>query len=261
MIPAWLLTLLGIVLAVMMVPYVLGPILIFFTLRFRMPPTVVTVDPRVHPLPDQARAYLGEAYQHLTAVGFENIGTILLPDLMPNVKTLFAIYANRAHTDLAMSAIIVAETPMGGELKTSYVEFMRRHDDDVVVQTNNSSELSSFKPMPGEHTTKLWNIRDIQRLYHIHQALADRFCERGRPVNELDTKYGGDIQQYVAKSVLEKSFRDQVGTGYLAEDAEGFHPTIPGAVIMTWKELWPIKSIRRWREKQNAERLLAEIGL
>jgi hypothetical protein len=244
-----------------MVPYVLGPILIFFTLRFRMPPTVVSVDPRVHPLPTQARNYLGEAYTHLTAAGFENRGTILLPDLMPNVKTLFAIYANRATCDLAMSAIIVAEDTMGGELKTSYVEFVRRFDDDVVVQTNNSSELSSFRPIPGEHTTKFWGIRDIPRLYRIHQALADRFCERGRPVNQLDVNYGGDVQHYVAQAVLDKSFREQVGTGYLAEDANGFHPTIPGAVIMTWKELWPIKSIRRWREKQVAQRLLAEIGL
>ena len=170
MFPAWLDTLIGIALCVMMVPYVLGPILIFFTLRFRMPPTVVAVDPRVHPLPTQARTYLGEAYQHLTAEGFAYVATILLPDLMPNVKTLFAIYVNRATSDMAMSAIIVGESGVGGELKTSYVEFVRRYDDGIVVQTNNSSELSSFKRLPTEFTTKFWDVRDIRRLHRLHQV-------------------------------------------------------------------------------------------
>ena len=63
MIPDWLYTLAGIALCVLLIPYVLGPILIFFTLRFRMPPTVVAVDPRVHPLPAEAREFLAEAYR------------------------------------------------------------------------------------------------------------------------------------------------------------------------------------------------------
>jgi hypothetical protein len=115
--------------------------------------------------------------------------------------------------------------------------------------------------MPGEYTTKFWSIGDIQRLYRIHQALADRFCEHGRPVEQLDSEYDGNVVKYVADAVLDRSFRDQVGTGYLAEDSDGYRPTIPGALIMTWKELWPIKSIRRWQERRSAERLLAEIGL
>lgn len=259
MIPEWLITLAAIVLCVLLVPYVLGPILIFFTLRFRMPPTVVAVDPRVHPLPAEARNYLAEAYRGLTSEGFELLSTMLLPDLVPNVKTLFAMYTNRATSDMAMSAIIVAQSGAGGELKTSYVEFVRRFDDGVVVQTNNSAELSAFKRMPGEFTTKFWQIRDIRQLYGLHQRLVERFRQRGQPVNRLDAEYGGDAVRYVAKAVLEETFRDQVGTGYLAEDSSGFRPSLKGAWIMAWQELWPIKGIRRWRERRCAERLLAEL--
>jgi len=259
MIPEWLYTVAGIALCILLIPYVLGPILIFFTLRFRMPPTVVAVDPRVHPLPAEARNYLAEAYRGLTAEGFELLGTMLLPDLVPNVKTLFAMYTNRANSDMAMSAIIVAQGGVGGELKTSYVEFVHRFDDGVVVQTNNSAELSAFKRMPGEYTTKFWQIRDIRRLYSLHQQLIERFRQRGQPVNRLDAEYGGDAVRYVAKAVLEETFRDQVGTGYLAEDASGFRPSLKGAWIMAWQELWPIKGIRRWRERRRAERLLAEL--
>ncbi|HPM80241.1 MAG TPA: hypothetical protein PLF81_06050 [Candidatus Anammoximicrobium sp.] len=259
MIPEWLLTLAGIALCILLIPYVLGPILVFFTLRFRMPPTVVPVDPRVHPLPAEARNYLAEAYRALTAEGFELVGTMLLPDLVPNVKTLFAMYVNRPSSDMAMSAIIVAQGGVGGELKTSYVEFVRRFDDGVVVQTNNSSELSAFKRMPGEFTTKFWQVRDIRQLYGLHQLLVERFRQRGQSVNRLDTEYSGDAVRYVAKAVLEETFRDQVGTGYLAEDASGFRPSFKGAWIMAWQELWPVKGIRRWRERHRAERLLAEL--
>lgn len=259
MTPEWLYTLAGIALCVLLIPYVLGPILIFFTLRFRMPPTVVAVDPRVHPLPAEARAFLAEAYRGLTAEGFELVGTILLPDLVPNVKTLFAMYTNRATSDAAMSAIIVAQRGVGGELKTSYVEFIRRYDDGVVVQTNNSSELSAFKRLPGEFTTKFWRVRDIHRLYGLHQLLADRFRQRGQPVNRLDAEYAGDAVRYVANAVLEETFRDQVGTGYLAEESTGFRPSFKGAWIMAWQELWPIKAIRRWREQRRAEQLLEEL--
>jgi hypothetical protein len=259
MMPIWLDILVVVGFLVVLFPYVVGPIIVLATLHFRMPPNVVAVDPREHPLPAQARSYFSEAYQHLTAAGFDYVATILLPDMLPNVKTLFAIYANRASCDMAMSAIIVAEDAMGGQLKTNYVEFVRRYDDDVVVQTNNSSELSAFKPMPNEFTTKFWEIRDIGRLYQLHLMLADHFRQRGQPVNQLDTKYAGNALRYVAHAVLEDTFRDQVGTGYLAQQPNGFRPTFKGACIMAWKELWPAKNIRRWREKRRAEGLLAEV--
>jgi hypothetical protein len=50
----------GLVVCVLLAPYVLGPFLIFFTLRFRMSPTVVLIDPREHPLPTEARTYFAE---------------------------------------------------------------------------------------------------------------------------------------------------------------------------------------------------------
>ena len=261
MVPEWLYTLGGMTLCVLLIPYVLGPFLVFFRFRFRMPPTVVSVDPRVHPLPADARNFLAEAFRGLTAEGFELVGTIILPGLVPNVTTLFAMYTNRAACDLALSAIIVAQRDLGRELKKSHVEFVRRYDDGVVVLTNNSSVLSAFKRLPGEFTIKFWQVRDIHQLYVLHQRLTDRYRQRGQPVNRLDAEFGGDAVRYVAQAVLEETFRNQVDTGYLAEDSSGFRPSFKGAWIMAWQELWPIKSIRRWRERRRAEQLLAEFDI
>jgi hypothetical protein len=160
---------------------------------------------------------------------------------------------------MAMSAIIVGQSGLSPELRTSYVEFIRRFDDGVVVQTNNSSELSAFKRLPNEFTTKFQQVQDIRRLYRLHELLAHRFRQQGRPVLRLDVDFGGSAIQYVAQAVLEETFRNQVGTGYLAETSDGFRPTIKGGLIMTWQELWPAKGIRRSRERRRAASLLAEL--
>ena len=173
MIPEWLYGLGGLVLCVLLVPYVLGPILVYFTLRFRMPPTVVAVDLRVHPLPAEARNYLSEAYRELTADGFDLVGTMFLPDLVPNVKTLFAIYANRTTSDMAMSAIIVAQGGLNGELKTSYVKFVRPlrrrgRDQDKqlgrigVLQTHDVRVHDQVLASPG-HPPAVWFAPAVQR--------------------------------------------------------------------------------------------------
>ena len=133
-----------------------------------------------------------------------------LPDLTPNALTLFALYANRTSADMAMSALIVAQSGVGPALRTNYVEFVRGFDDEVVVQTNNSSELSAFKRLPNEFTTKFWKIRDIHQLYQLHRLLADRFRQRGRPVLRLYTQFGGDAMRYVSEAVLQETFRNQV---------------------------------------------------
>lgn len=256
----WLLVLLGITALVVGVPYVLGPILIFASLRFRMPPTVLTIDPRQEPLPASAREYFDRAYAALTADGFQYVATIGLPDMVPNVRTIFAVYTQRESGDLAMSAIIVGDGGMMSELKTSYVEFVRRYDDDIVVQTNNSRQLSSFKSLPGEHTAKFWDVSDLRRLYQLHCKLAEKFRQRGRPVNALLSRHGGDAAEFVAQTVLHDTFQKQIATGYLAACPEGFRPTPIGAWIMTWKELFPFKQLRMRSEKSKADRLLAELG-
>ena len=56
--------------AVLAVPYVLGPVLIYFVQRFRVPVNLVPLDPQSD-LPIDARQYFGEVYTALTADGFE----------------------------------------------------------------------------------------------------------------------------------------------------------------------------------------------
>ena len=128
------------------------------------------------------------------------------------------------------------------------------------MQTNNSSELGAFKKLPNEHTAKFWEIQDVRRLYQLHRWLLPRYSRNSRPVLLLDRDFGGDAVSYISKIALEDSFTKQIPTGYLRRCPEGFAPTIKGAMLMTWQELWPFKAIRRARCLRAANALLAEVG-
>ena len=248
-------------LLVVVVPYVLGPILIFTIQRFRVPPNIVPLAPVTDPLPMEARQYFSEVFTTLTREGFELEGTMGLLDVVPNVQCILALYVQRRTGDQAMSTLIVANAAGAATLKTRYVEFVTRFDDGTVVQTNNSREMSSFPKLSNEHTAKFWEIQDVRRLYQLHRLLLPRFARSRRPVLLLDRDFGGDAVAYVSKVALEDDFAKQVSTGYLRRCPQGFAPTIKGAVLMTWQELWPFKAIRRARCLRAANALLAEVGL
>jgi hypothetical protein len=230
---------------------------VFFTLRFRVPAKVIPIDPRTQPLPDEVRRYFHDAYMALTGDGFELAGTMFLPDVVPNVRTLLALYVNRTTSDMAMSTFLLAE---GGieSLKAKYVEFVTRFSDGAVVQTNNTREIGSFKPLPQEYTTQFWDIEDTSRLYQLHRFLAQKHGGARSPVCRVDSEFGGNAVQYVQRAVLNESFAEQVSTGYLARAPEGFRATIPGALIMAWQELWPLKALRRQHRKRQAQQVLDE---
>ena len=240
-----------------LLPYVLGPPLVFAMLRFKLPVEVFAIDPAKERLPEEVRRYFGDVFTALARNGFELVSTIVLPALVPDVRSIVAVYANRSTGDQAMSTIIVAT---GGieTLKTRYVEFVTRFDDGVVVQTNNSPELGAFKPLPQEHTTQFRDIHDLDRLYKLHGFLAQKYRRSGRPLLRLDAEFHGNAVEYVSRVVLDETLRAQVETGYLAPTPEGLRATLRGACIMAWQEAWPAKAIRRRLCQRNAEQVLAE---
>ncbi|MBN1868613.1 hypothetical protein JW916_15125 [Candidatus Sumerlaeota bacterium] len=245
------------VLALLLLPYVLGPILVFFTVRFRMPVEIVPVDFERQPLPEGVRPYFDSVHQALTQEGFEPAGAMYLPALVPNTKSLLAVYVNRATCDTAMSTIIVAANQFS-TIQTKYVEYIRRYSDDIVIQTNNSPQSGSFKPMPGEHTTRFRAIDDLHRLFQLHKFLVEKYKRGGRPVLRLDSEFHGDAARYVARAGVEESLEDQTKAGYMARVPEGFRPTPKGAFIMTWNELWPLKGLRQSRADRHADEVIQE---
>jgi len=127
------------------------------------------------------------------------------------------------------------------------------------VQTNNTKELGAFRNPPHVHTFKFWHEQDVGTLYKLHNRICARL-NSGRRILTLYDKFDGDVESYMNECVLAEPCQYQVEIGLLRRIPSGFAATFKGAFILTWQELWPMKSIRQSRELRKARRWLDELG-
>jgi hypothetical protein len=154
-------------------------------------------------------------------------------------------------------AVTYAKVPgQSAQLQQKHIEYTTRFTDGSLVDTNNSEELGAFAPVETRHTVSLPWVKDVGRLYHIHQAVVDQVAA-GKTKSWRDA----DPAVYFHEAMLEEMIV-QLDTGYLfREPGDGdFRPTIKGAILMTYKNLWPITSLLKARRKRKGERLLQELG-
>jgi hypothetical protein len=250
--------LVAIPLAILAFPFVVGPFIVRFTLGFRLPVELISVNPRETPLPEDTRQYFDHAYHALVAQGFELLDVMFLPSFVPNVRTLIAVYVNRRTLDSAISSFIIVEGAMSARKR--YVEFVRRYTDGTVVQTNNSDELGAFPAKPNEHTTQFTGLEDLARLYSLHQFVARKRGGTQTPYLRIDNEFQGRATDFVARAVIEESLLAQLETKYLEEAPKGMRPTWKGAILMAWRELWPVKPLRRLIRRRAADKVLREFA-
>jgi len=256
-IPVW--TLLWIAGALILIPFVLGPIFIRFTMRQSAEPDVSTFDPEHPKLPPEVKSHFRAVTDTLGSEGFEVVGGLALPHQMPNVRLVMLAFRHRPNKDAAIAPLIYAETPMGTQLQTAYVEIISRYRDKTLVQTNNSHVLGAFGPRPLTTTTQFPMVENAGRLYRLHHALDARHAGDAK-VLRLDEEFRGDPVAYLKFAMIEElEGQVEAGTMYLSESEKVYRPTWKGAFKFVWQELWPWKTIRLRKRQKKAARLLREL--
>lgn len=235
--------------------YVLGPVMVLAMLRFPDTPAVVQCDPQRDALPEDARQFFAETYVELSSLGFQLIGTFALPDVLPNVRSLLAMYEH-ADGHMAMATVIVAEGI--GTSKLKYSEFSTRYTNGLVVMTSNSTQLSSFRPLSNEFPCQLPALTDLSRLFMIHRGRCEQHRAGAQPERTLRTKFNGRAAEFIGLHILRRSFEEQVKVGYLRRTSQGFGASVKGACLMAWGEAFPIKQIRMAGVRRRANEVLAE---
>jgi hypothetical protein len=242
-----------------LLPYVLGPIMLRLTLTQQANPEVVPF-PIDHPdLPEPVRDHFDTVTTQMARVGFEPISGLALPRQTPNVKAVILLFVNRTTKDAAIATAIYADK-LDPPLQTAYVEIISRYRDGTLVQTNNSSQMGAFPSKEGATTTYIPSVPQADRLYRIHQALAERSARDAVKVLRLDEEFHGDAVAYMAFAMREE-LDGQIETGYmfLSPDGEVFRPTWKGAFLMCWAMLFPFKQIRFARRDRKEQRVLEEL--
>lgn len=243
--------------------YYLGfPLLIYQTQQFRVHPTVQPFDLERTPPPPQILAYFRKTRAELSELGFESIGEFVLPDLVTNAKAIALGYVNRKTRETAAVSICFGLSPDDHQVlfSTQYVEFISRFDDPSlrVITTSNPQILGSFPVVPEKRSYRCPQIQDLGRLHRLHQRLVEANGPGARQYLRIDDEFAQDGLSYLA-AVLHETLEEQVSTGYLQRypSESIYRPTLRGALLMTWAQLWPMKGVLNswmWSTGRKLER-------
>lgn len=250
----------AVVVALVLAPYILGPILIWKTLRQSAKPRIGTFPADDPKLPKKVAAYFRTVTEALEPLGFEVAEGLTLPEQTPNVKAIVLMYANRRDKVAAIASAMFAKEDGKTKLKTTYVEFATKYRDGNSLLTNNVDQISAFAPRDDVTITRLPKVTEADRLYQIHKAMEKREGNRSGKVFRLDEEFKGDAAAYLAAAMVEElDSQLEPGYLYLTSDEEEYRPTWKGAFLMTWGQLPPFKNLAESRRDREARYLLAEL--
>jgi hypothetical protein len=181
------------------------------------------------------------AHEELVRCGFQ-------PETATSLdKAVDGLYLHPAET--AGASIMSVWGPAGEQV---IVEFNQAYAEGPILNVINSKVPSAFPKTSLKRTYRFPNVNDVGALYQRFLAIRAREA-RQDPVSPPP----GRRLQRMADSSNEE-MRILISRGYFAAvpllGRRG--PTLKGAFLMTWKQAWPVNSIRLAMERRQAERAL-----
>jgi hypothetical protein len=144
-----------------------------------------------------------------------------------------------------------------GQRRHATLLFQTRFEDGTEVATANNQITVGLPPLP--ETTAVWlpEVGDTRQLYRVHQQVRDSL---GRSKKRLSV--GPDPVAFLTAG-RDRIRAHHVATGYYyLDELHGvYRPTWKGAVLMTWRLIWPLRPLyRAWRRRPTRQ-LLRELGI
>ncbi len=237
------------------------PILIYSIQRFRRNMKLLEFDPATIPNSRIIEQFFDEAIEDMEKIGFECLGEYALPDMVPGASAVVQLHRNVRTRESAMVSTVWAVADGMVQQRIQYVEFICRFQNDRVrmIQTSNISRCGSFPDRRDEVNSRLPHVKSTVDLYHYHERLMQRHDPGAHRELRVDDEFRGDALEFLRQVVLIECFDAQIATGYLQPCAVGWRPTVYGAIIMTWKELWPMKAILTARLHSRGRRLATDL--
>lgn len=248
---------LGVVIIVSAVPYVLGPILVWFQQRAPADPHFEPFDVARHAVPAELANGIESTVTPLEQQGFRRVADLFHASEVSTTPIRLALLTHEG-AGLAAIAAAVWDTRPKAPPGVTYVEFAVKFRDERAFSVHNSPQPEVYGRHPLKLTTRIPQVRDPARLWHIsRELLRRRYGSVSGATFDMSDPAG-----FLARAMV-REYRQQVETGYfqLDEAAQVFRPTWRGAWIMTWRLLPPMSQVREWLTRRRAAALLEELRL
>lgn len=189
----------------------------------------------------------------VTGLGFVPVAHFHSPSGQSKIYTsvLFNYDTGEIANVTEISGLVEGPTPT--PYRTHYVEFGTEYTDGYEINTNNCETLRVLEH-PDKEIVALPGLNDVKKHYAVHRSLsADRLVKKPLPAPENVVR---ELHDSVSRT--HQRFCD---AGYFRLDASGDHyrPTVKGAIVMSYKLMWPMASIRKSRIRRRADQLIARV--
>ncbi len=237
------------------VQYFIGPIAIYFTHYQLANPQFIPIE-----IEDARRQLPASYYEHidtLQALGFSPVAHLYSKGQVNSTTLFLTLFMNSTQGDAAMVTQIECQIGTSPRTSVHYTEFYTEFADGCELNTNNSHLPSAYSPILGKEIYRMRKVKDPQTLYRIHRYLLG---EKTRAISILPPV--GEVVTELCRS-MQIDLNKQVEAGYFYLDmvSQKYRPTWKGAILITWKLVWPIGMIRTFIENRRNERLIKQINL
>jgi hypothetical protein len=229
-----------------LLPFLVAPVRMKFTSSQSAEPEYVRDEEER--LPAGAR----RAAEDLRELGFEDLGTWRHDGAARSTAWVILLQHPRA-LDSAQVVVVAV-----GRRRVVSLLLLTRFADGAEVATFNSQVVAGF-PLPPE-LTAAWvpGARDAASLHRAHAQLRDAVRGAGGRVERIGPDPAGFLRGRSARTLAA-----WVAGGYYTEDRERgtIRPTWKGAVLITWRLLWPVKPMYRAVRRRATRQLFERLGV
>ena len=231
-------------LAYLLSMHLIGPVLVKRSERLPESYRFTLIDEREF-FSQRSETFIMLDYEMRT-LGFEYVGSSVLGNT--NTDSFFSLYTK---ADEALAAMLTTMVSPLGDF--SYAEFTRLYEDGSSLEVNNAPISPLFPRRAHKVQLRYPEINTLSGLYETTQKLIATLPDSATP---KPLPRGAEFAE--VESILNREVEWLVDQGYYSRQAlDGFHPvTLKGAILFSWKSLWPWQQLRQRLDVRRSQRLL-----
>lgn len=226
--------------------HLLGPVLVFRSERQPAAYLFTQLDEREF-FSRRSETFIMLDYE-MRNLGFDHAGSSLLEN--SNTASYFTLYVKPG--EALTATLTTIESPLGD---FTYAEFSRIFHDGSSIEVNNAPISPLFPRKPSRMQLRYPHINTLTSLYEAMQRVLSAHhgsamaltVTQGEAFQQLETQMNGELKELVQ------------GGYYSARVIDGYRPiTLKGAILFSWKSLWPWQTLRQRHDLQRSRRQLEQ---